>query len=155
MGEVAANRIRLTSFVEEAADAQKLRAQLGDLEEQNLELSQFVQQLKDELKRVQISSQDEEMGSVGIAEQISILDETNELHVPQNIQLKNENQRLRTLNAALQEQQGKERSRVGDFEREMHRLKTENRRLKDENLTAKKNLLDMETFAKESVDGGN
>lgn len=44
---------------------------------------------------------------------------------------------------------------MGDFEREMHRLKTENRRLKDENLTAKKNLLDMETFAKESVDGGN
>ena len=76
---------------------------MGDLEEQNLELSQFVQQLKDELKRVQISSQDEEMGSVGMAEQISILDETNELHVPQNIQLKNENQRLRTLNAALQE----------------------------------------------------
>ena len=79
------------------------RAQLGDLEEQNLELSQFVQQLKDELKRVQISSQDEKMGSVGMVEQISILDETNELHVPQNIQLKNENQRLRTLNAALQE----------------------------------------------------
>ena len=37
----------------------------------------------------------------------------------------------------------------------MHRLQTENRRLREENLTAKNNLLDMETFAKESVDGGN
>lgn len=79
------------------------RQQLGELEDQNLELSQFVQQLKDELKRVQISGENEELSKVGVTEQISILDETNELHVPENIQLKNDNQRLRTLNAALQD----------------------------------------------------
>ena len=49
----------------------------------------------------------------------------------------------------------KQTNRVGDFERDLHRLQTENRRLREENLTAKNNLLDMETFAKESVDGGN
>ena len=76
---------------------------MGELEDQNLELSQFVQQLKDELKRVQISGENEELSKVGVTEQISILDETNELHVPENIQLKNDNQRLRTLNAALQD----------------------------------------------------
>ena len=78
------------------------RQQLGELEDQNLELAQIVQQQKDELKQERISVENEEL-SVEVSEQKCILDEINERRVPENIQLKNDNQRLRTLNAALQD----------------------------------------------------
>ena len=78
------------------------RQQLGELEDQNLELAQIVQQQKDELKQERIPVENEEL-SVEVSEQKCILDEINELRVPENIQLKNDNQRLRTLNAALQD----------------------------------------------------
>ena len=78
------------------------RQQLGELEDQNLELAQIVQQQKDELKQERISVENEEL-SVEVSEQKCFLDEINELGVPEIIQLENDNQRLRTLNAALQD----------------------------------------------------
>ena len=75
---------------------------MGELEDQNLELAQIVQQQKDELKQERISVENEEL-SVEVSEQKCFLDEINELGVPEIIQLENDNQRLRTLNAALQD----------------------------------------------------
>ena len=152
--EIAANRIRMTGMAEQAVEMGRLREQVNDLEEQNLELHQLVQELQEQLRRAKSTTGDSPLDrSAGHAE-ISIMEETDKLHVPENIQLRNENQRLRTLNAALQEQQGNQKSRVGELEHQIHKLRGDNKALREDALMSKNNLMDMETFARESLNSG-
>lgn len=113
--EIAANRIRLSGMSDQAEHNDRLRSQVQDLEEQNLELHQMVNQLQDELKRIKteqsMNLEDSANESILVFE--SFGNEVNGAHIPENMRLKNEIQRMTTLNTAMLEQQNQHRCAVG------------------------------------------
>ena len=112
--EIAANRIRLSGMNDHAEHNDRLRAQVQDLEEQNLDLLQTVNQLQDEIKRMKmqesINLEDSANESFRVLESFST--EVNGSHIPENLRLKNEIQRMTTLNTAMLEQQSQHRTAV-------------------------------------------
>ena len=119
-----------------------MRGQVQDLEEQNLELHQLVQQLQDELKRINMerSLNAEDSGlddSAHANELLSFGSEVNGGIIPENLRLKNEIKRMQTLNTAMLEQQNQHRCAVSDLERELNRVKNENNRLNQQLLDEK------------------
>ena len=124
--EISALRIRFQSLGDEHEINLRLRDQIGDLEDQNMELNQKIQELQDEQRRLNVDKNNsldtitEEPGS------LSFIEEADRLNAPEIIQLRCDNQRLRTLNAALQEQQKSHSRRVGDLEGDLYKAMDEN-----------------------------
>ena len=113
--EIAANRIRLSGMSDQAGHNDRLRSQVQELEEQNLELHQTVQRLQQELKRINIESErtfDDSVDSIGYQRENSIGSEIDGSHIPENLRLKNEIKRMTTINAAMLEQQSQQRNAV-------------------------------------------
>ena len=114
--EIAANRIRLSGMSDQAGHNERLRSQVQELEEQNLELHQSVQRLQQELNRINIESEsrtfDDSVDSIGYQRENSIGSEIDGSHIPENLRLKNEIKRMTTINAAMLEQQSQQRNAV-------------------------------------------
>ena len=114
--EIAANRIRLSGMSDQAGHNDRLRSQVQELEEQNLELHQSVQRLQQELNRINIESEsrtfDDSVDSIGYQRENSIGSEIDGSHIPENLRLKNEIKRMTTINAAMLEQQSQQRNAV-------------------------------------------
>ena len=114
--EIAANRIRLSGMNDQADHNDRLRGQVQELEEQNLELHQSVQRLQEELKRMKMENDrtnfDESSESLGGLKDQSLGSEIDGSHIPENIRLKNEIKRMTTINAAMLEQQSQQRNNV-------------------------------------------
>ena len=155
--EIAANRIRLSGMGDQAEHNDRLRGQVQELEEQNLELHQSVQRLQEELKRMKLdadqANMDESSDSLAGLKDHSIGSEIDGSHIPENIRLKNEIKRMTTINAAMLEQQSQQRSAVSDLERQLNRIKDENNRLQNQLVMEKTHSLDIEAFAKEQLEG--
>ena len=115
---------------EQSNENENLKNHAAELEEQNLELHQMVTELQDQVRRIKLLQDEATDDSILSQHDISVLQETDKLHIPENIQLKNENQRLKTLNAALQEQQGNQKSRVNGMEHQIHKLNDDNKHLR-------------------------
>ena len=101
---------------DQAGHNDRLRSQVQELEEQNLELHQSVQRLQQELNRINIESEsrtfDDSVDSIGYQRENSIGSEIDGSHIPENLRLKNEIKRMTTINAAMLEQQSQQRNAV-------------------------------------------
>ncbi|CBY39395.1 unnamed protein product, partial [Oikopleura dioica] len=151
--EISALRIRFQSLGDEHEINLRLRDQIGDLEDQNMELNQKMQGLQDDLRGLNID-RNNSLDTIAEEPGVSFIEEADRLNAPEIIQLRCDNQRLRTLNAALQEQQKSHSRRVGDLETDLYKAVDENKRLKQDLLSANNSLIDFKEFAQESVKDG-